>query len=147
MEKRIMSETSSDNKPVQKKQGSHRRTEITSEIRQLLKQKRLSLGLSYVDAAQFIGVHWTTFRKWENGETKMFTCAIARRVKHFIESPKPAFEYHVNEDEANQALDRLIHRLRNVYHLCQQQQPIQEKFIKRLETLLDEMLTIYSQSL
>ena len=39
------------------------------EHRQRLYQLRRRLGLSYQELANFFNMSWSTFRKWENGET------------------------------------------------------------------------------
>ena len=41
--------------------------ELTPEIRSRLHRKRMELGLTYNQLAEFFDVHWTTMRKWEGG--------------------------------------------------------------------------------
>ena len=129
------------------KKKNHHRVMISEETRMAMQQKRISLGLSFAGVAQFIGVHWSTYRKWENGETSKFTREIERRVKHFLDSPKPTFEYVVEDEDDLHRLDKLIHRLRSIYRLCNQQNTLREKLTSRLEGILDEILSQYSQTL
>ena len=65
--------------------ASHRRVPISMEVRQALHAKRLGFGLSYSGAAELIGVHWSTYRKWEIGQTTIYTREIERHVKIFLE--------------------------------------------------------------
>ena len=41
--------------------------ELTAEICNRIRRKRLELGLTYSQLAEFFNVHWTTMRKWEGG--------------------------------------------------------------------------------
>ena len=132
---------------VKEREALHHRVEISEQIRQALHQKRTSLGLSYAGAAEYIGVHWSTYRKWEIGQTTQFTRTIERRVKRFLtEEITPLSEPEPGEN-SERTLDKLIHRLRSTYRLCQKQPRLQERLTLRLENLIDETLSIYSQNL
>ena len=125
---------------------SHHRVPITEEVRQALREKRLSFGMSYSGAGEFIGVHWSTYRKWETGETTQYTREIERRVQCFLTEEKPSLATLDEHEKASRMMDKLIHRLRNTYRLCQRQPRLQERLVVRLEGLIDEILSIYSQN-
>ena len=135
-----------DNKAEMNKEraASHHRVPITEEIRQALRTKRLGFGLSYSGAAELIGVHWSTYRKWETGETTKFTREIERRIKSFLNEEKPSITTLDALDNSSRKMDKLIHRLRSTYRLCQKQPRLQDRLAFRLEGLIDEILSIYS---
>ena len=126
--------------------ASHHRVPISMEVRQALRTKRLGFGLSYSGAAELIGVHWSTYRKWEIGETTRYTREIERRVKFFLEEEKPMITTLDADEHSSRLMDKLITRLRNTYRLCQRQPRLQDRLLLRLESLLDEILSIYSQN-
>ena len=126
--------------------ASHRRVPISMEVRQALRTKRLGFGLSYTGAAELIGVHWSTYRKWEIGETSMYTREIERRIKCFLDEEKPMITTLDADEHSSRMLDKLINRLRNTFRLCQRQPRLQDRLTVRLENLLDEILDIYSQN-
>ena len=123
------------------------RVPITEETRQSLHAKRLGLGFSYSKAAEYIGVHWSTYRKWETGETTQYTKEVERRVKQFLTEEKPSLATIDEHERATRLMEKLISRFRNTYRLCRNQPRLQERLTARLETLIDEVLNICSQSL
>lgn len=125
---------------------NHHRVPITEEVRQALREKRLGFGMSYTGAAEFIGVHWSTYRKWETGETTKYTREIERRVQCFLTEEKPSIATLDDLEKSSRLMDKLIHRLRNTYRLCQRQPRLQDRLAIRLEGLIDEILSIYSQN-
>ncbi len=125
---------------------SHHRVPITEEVRKALREKRLRFGMSNSGAGEFIGVHWSTYRKWETGETTQYTREIERRVQCFLTEEKPSLATLDEHEKASRMMDKLIHRLRNTYRLCQRQPRLQERLVVRLEGLIDEILSIYSQN-
>jgi hypothetical protein len=52
---------------------------FSSEIRKLIRFKRLQLGLPYQRIAKLFAANWSTVRKWETGPTE--TCSVAMRPK------------------------------------------------------------------
>lgn len=136
--------------PVETGKGMalHQRVEITQEIRDALYQKRTALGMSYTMASEYIGVHWSTYRKWEIGKTSKFTRNVERRVMRFLEEDIPFNKMSSNPVESSsRTLEKLIHRLRSTYRLCQNQPSLQERLTLRLENLIDEMLNVFSQNM
>ena len=126
--------------------ASHRRVPITEETRKAMNAKRIGFGLSYTGAAELIGVHWSTYRKWEIGETSMCTREMERRILCFLEEDKPMITTLDADEHSSRLMDKLINRLRNTYRLCQKQPRLQDRLTVRLESLLDEILSIYSQN-
>lgn len=126
--------------------AGHRRVPISMDVRQALRAKRMGFGLSYSGAAELIGVHWSTYRKWEIGQTTMYTREIERRIQCFLNEEKPMITTLDADEHSSRLLDKLITRLRNTYRLCQRQPRLQDRLTVRLEDLLDEILNIYSQN-
>ncbi len=125
----------------------HKRVPITEETRKTLRAKRLGLGFSYSAAAEYIGVHWSTCRKWETGETTQYTRAVEHRVQYFLNEEKPSIAAIDEQERATRLMEKLISRFRYTYRLCRNQPRLQERLNARLETLIDEVLNICSQSL
>ena len=125
---------------------NHHRVPITEEVRQALREKRMGFGMSYSGAAEFIGVHWSTYRKWETGETTQYTREIERRVQCFLTEEKPSMATLDEQEKSTRMMEKLIHRLRYTHRLCQKQPRLQERLAVRLEALIDEILGIYSQN-
>ena len=124
----------------------HNRVPITEETRKALRAKRLGFGLSYSGAAEHIGVHWSTYRKWETGETTQYTRAVEHRVQYFLNEDKPSIAAIDEQERATRLMEKLISRFRYTYRLCRNQPRLTERLTARLETLIDDVLSIYSQS-
>jgi len=61
---------------------------LNKKYRNALKKKRLELGLSYNDAANFCEINVCTYRKWECGPTKRCeTCKIPK-IEKFLNFSK-----------------------------------------------------------
>jgi len=58
--------------------------EITTEIQRKLRRKRLELGLTYTQLAEFFHIHWTTMRKWEGGRVRFCLPRHRRQMQRFI---------------------------------------------------------------
>jgi transposase len=123
---------------------NHHRVPITEEVRKALREKRLGFGMSYTAAAEFIGVHWSTYRKWETGETTQYTREVERRVQCFLTEEKPSMATLDEHEKSSRMMEKLIHRLRNTYRLCQRQPRLQERLAIRLEGLIDDILSLSS---
>ena len=48
------------------------------------RRKRLALGLSYCALGRFLGVHWSTIRKWENGLICQCSLHFRKRIAGFL---------------------------------------------------------------
>ncbi len=57
---------------------------LDASMRQLLRQKRLQLGLSYQRLAAFFNVDWSTIRKWEQGPTHRCNALWQSQLEKFI---------------------------------------------------------------
>ncbi len=123
---------------------SHSRVTITDDIREALKAKRLRLGFSYAKVADCLGVHWSTYRKWEREETTQCTHLTLERMQIFLkdetltESVKTVTPEHV--------MDKLMRRQRNLFRLISNDLKRREKFLTRLEALLDDTLEEWSRT-
>ncbi|NLF93306.1 MAG: helix-turn-helix transcriptional regulator [Oligosphaeraceae bacterium] len=57
---------------------------LDAGMRQLIRQKRLQLGLSYQRLAAFFNVDWSTIRKWEQGPTNRCNALWQSLLENFI---------------------------------------------------------------
>lgn len=57
---------------------------LDAGMRQLIRQKRLQLGLSYQRLAFFFNVDWSTIRKWEHGPTHRCHALWQSQLEKFI---------------------------------------------------------------
>ena len=58
--------------------------EMTPEIRTRLHRKRMELGLTYAQLAEFFEIHWTTLRKWEGGHVTRCHPAHRLMMQRFV---------------------------------------------------------------
>lgn len=59
--------------------------EMTPEICTRLHRKRMELGLTYTQLAEFFEVHWTTMRKWEGGRVTRCHASHRLMMQRFID--------------------------------------------------------------
>ena len=57
---------------------------FTNDFRLELQRRRKALGLSYCALSRFLGVHWSTIRKWEVGKIRHCSDHFRRRVAKFL---------------------------------------------------------------
>ena len=116
------------------------RVPITDEIREALKAKREKLHYSYNDVAELLGVHWSTYRKWELQSTTHYSGLMEQRVIAFLND-----DLHGQANEADMAaLEKLMNRQKSVFRLLSNDLKMQTKFFSHMEKLLDETLDKYS---
>ena len=63
--------------------------------RHAMRRHRMALGLSYSALGRFLGVHWSTIRKWENGLIRQCTLQLRTRVASFLRGDYD-FDIHAN---------------------------------------------------
>jgi hypothetical protein len=120
---------------------------FTEDIRRLMKKKREELGLPYLTVAQYFSVNWSTFRKWENGET--VNCGLRHR---------PLIEAFINGDldkelkaiytassvkypsTAPSKVYQAMERIANTYTLCAQNPSIGETMLEKIEQIAMDTL-------
>ena len=124
-----------------KKEHLHtNRVPITDEIREALKAKREKLHYSYNDVAELLGVHWSTYRKWELQSTTHYSGLMEQRVIAFLND-----DLRGQANEADMAaLEKLMNRQKSVFRLLSNDLKMQTKFFSHMEKLLDETLDKYS---
>ena len=124
-----------------KKEHLHtNRVPITDEIREALKAKREKLHYSYNDVAELLGVHWSTYRKWELQETTHYSGLMEQRIKSYLNGDLP-----VHDNVADMAaLEKLINRQKSLFRLLLNDYKLQMKFFSDMEKLLDKTLDKYS---
>ncbi len=120
---------------------------FTDEIRMLMKKKREELGLPYLTIAQFFKINWSTFRKWENGET--VNCGLRHRplIEAFLNgeldddlkslySANAAKYPTTTSSKVYQAMERVA----NTYTLCAQNPTIGENMLAKIEQIAMDTL-------
>ena len=116
------------------------RVPITDEIREALKAKREKLHYSYNDVAELLGVHWSTYRKWELQSTTHYSGLMEQRVIAFLND-----DLRGQANEADMAtLEKLMNRQKSVFRLLSNDLKMQTKFFSDMEKLLDQTLDKYS---
>jgi transcriptional regulator with XRE-family HTH domain len=127
-------------KAKMKKENLHSRVPITNEILEALKAKREKMHYSYNDVAELLGVHWSTYRKWELQETTHYSGLMEQRIKSYLNGDLP-----VHDNVADMAaLEKLINRQKSLFRLLVDDYKLQMKFFSDMEKLLDKTLDKYS---
>lgn len=115
---------------------------FTDEIRRQIRAKRQELGLPYLTVAQYFSINWSTFRKWESGETS--NCGLRHRplIEAFIngdldEDLKAIYTANsikyptMTPPKVYQAMERVA----NTYTLCAQNPAIGDNLIEKIEQI------------
>ena len=127
-------------KAKMKKENLHSRVPITNEILEALKAKREKMHYSYNDVAELLGVHWSTYRKWELQSTTHYSGLMEQRVIAYLND-----DLHEQANVADMAdLERLVNRQKSVFRLLSNDLKMQMKFFSNMEKLLDKTLDKYS---
>ena len=129
----------------------HRRIKFdgtfTNEIRRLMKKKREELGLPYYTIAQYFTVNWSTFRKWENGETS--NCGLRHRplIEGFINGDMDkelkaiyAAQSVKYPSSTPSKVYQAMERVANTYTLCAQNPSIGESMLEKIEQIAMDTL-------
>ena len=120
---------------------------FTDEIRRLMKKKREELGLPYYTIAQYFTINWSTFRKWENGET--INCGLRNRplIEAFINGDldkELKAIYTANSvkypSSAPSKVYQAMERVANTYTLCAQNPSIGETMLEKIEQIAMDTL-------
>ena len=123
-----------------KNENLHNRVPITDEIREALKEKREKMHYSYNDVAELLGVHWSTYRKWELQETTHYSGLMEQKVIAYLND-----ELHGQINAADMAaLEKLVNRQKSVFRLLSDDLKMQMKFFTDMEKLIDKTLDKYS---
>ena len=140
MEQKVIAYLNDDLHGQAKIKEEHNRVPITDEIREALKAKREKLHYSYNDVAELLGVHWSTYRKWELQSTTHYSGLMEQRVIAFLND-----DLHGQANEADMAaLEKLMNRQKSVFRLLSNDLKMQTKFFSHMEKLLDQTLDKYS---
>ncbi|MBQ7176620.1 MAG: hypothetical protein IJS08_04325 [Victivallales bacterium] len=83
------------------------RGEITDELRKQLIMKRNALNLSYAKMWVLLGVNWSTVRKWETGETKLYTYKAFIKSDEYANESRPLEERIESWLESEKGMDYL----------------------------------------
>ena len=127
-------------KDKKKNENLHNRVQITDEIREALKAKREKMHYSYNDVAELLGVHWSTYRKWELQSTTHYSGLMEQRVIAYLND-----DLHEQFNAADMAaLEKLVNRQKSVFRLLSNDLRMQMKFFSDMEKLIDKTLDKYS---
>ena len=115
---------------------------LTPEIRQRLRAKRYELGLPFQRVASFLGINWSTFRKWEQGPTESCELCFRPSLEAFLNGqydadlrkltrPKSAAQ-NTSDDMPPEVL-QCLERISNAYRLCQTRPDLREKIVRQID--------------
>lgn len=113
---------------------------FTDQIRKLIRDKRLELGLPYHTISQYFTINWSTFRKWENGETGR--CELRHRplIESFIngdldEDLKAIFVSSNMKYPQGTPIQvfQAMERIANTYTLCSHNPEIGDDLLNKIE--------------
>ena len=123
-----------------KNENLHNRVPITDEICEALKEKREKMHYSYNDVAELLGVHWSTYRKWELQETTHYSGLMEQKVIAYLND-----DLHEQFNVADMAaLEKLVNRQKSVFRLLSNDLRMQMNFFTNMEKLIDKTLDKYS---
>ena len=105
--------------------------DFTDEIRAAIRSKRIELGLQFNRIASFMGVNWSTFRKWENGPTRHCDVCYRPKIENFIngnyDSQLLTYLTDTSYDEflngLPERIQMVMEKFTNAYALCNREQP------------------------
>ena len=135
----------------------NKRVRITEEMRVALAECRVSRKLSYARMALLLDVHWSTYRKWEKGETKWYTRQFDMNARKLIElgDDNPLLEeLKLDRDvttmdigvEQEARLERLLRQSKSMWRICGRDFAARLKFLHNLEASLDDFMRIVSRN-
>lgn len=114
---------------------------FTSEHRRRLRQLRERLGLSYQELGNFFNLSWSTFRKWERGETPSCQPRHIELIKGLLNGEYDE-KLHASHEPIESLLDSwrrmpaLMHqcmeRIASTYDLCQGRPEVCANLVERL---------------
>ena len=115
---------------------------FTTNIRILMKKKRILLGLPYHRLGDLFGTDWSTVRKWEQGPTKKCELIYRPKIEGFINGDydlelagKPIVEkrYHLYRLSSSSSMYQCMERIAIAYQLCQSTPNLSDIFLKEIE--------------
>ena len=119
-------------------------------FRELMRRKRIELGISYQQVGDLMHLSWSTIHKWENGRTKGCHSCHIRRIRNFLDG---VYDKQFNAENAGkfftmpnvpEPLHRLFERMVSAYRLCKHYPEIGEHFLhnsnEALKQLVNELL-------
>ncbi len=116
--------------------------EFTEVWRRCLRGRRRSLNLTYLQLGTFIGVHWSTVRKWECGVTVSCHPRHWERVRNFLEgyydgeiqtqflTPEEVVD---NWSRLPACVRNCLERVVNTYGLCEPRPELRERFVNKID--------------
>lgn len=118
-------------------------------LRQRLRRKRVELGLSYQRLSEYLGVHWSTIRKWEVGPTAFCHVQVARRLLRLLTG---GMDDEIQQHESHPVYGRAprylpdnarlcLERVGSTYAVCNRRHDLQGELLQQLETLSNSALT------
>ena len=129
---------SSDEEP--KKKRIKFTCQFTDEIRQLIRRKRNQLGLSYAQMADFLGINWTTIRKWEKGPTGYCELVYRPKIEGFINGDfdddfidKGTLASKGYEPPMPEAVYQCFERIAGVCTLCNGNETIIQELVEHVD--------------
>lgn len=118
-------------------------------LRQRLRRKRVEMGLSYQRLSEYLGVHWSTIRKWEVGPTAFCHGQAGRRLLRLLTG---GMDDEIQLNESNPIYGNTprylpenarlcLERMGNTYAVCKSRYDLQGVFLQQLGEVSNTALT------
>ena len=122
---------------------------LTPKIRQQLRAKRKSLGLSLQQLAQFLRISWATIWKWERGESRSCTVKCIPLIEAFLQG-----EYDGSLREMTgagspplppnpPAVQECVTKIAGAYELCEGNETLRRGLLEGIHSLTREAIRQY----
>lgn len=122
--------------------------QFTDVIRIAFCRKRLQLGLSYHQLAEFFGLHWSTVRKWEVGPTICCERVYRAKIEGFINGDydkdlqeKAEYEQTGYEMPMPETVYQCFERIAGVCTLCNGDQEIIRDLVDQVDEVTRRALS------
>ena len=115
---------------------------FTVNIRNVMRKKRILLGLTYHRLGDLFGTDWSTVRKWEQGPTKKCELIYRPKIEGYINGdydleltgkPLAGKKYHLYRLSSSSSMYQCIERIAIAYQLCQSTPNLSDTFLKEIE--------------
>ena len=126
--------------------------------RHAMRRHRMALGLSYSALGRFLGVHWSTIRKWEAGITGACHPRHIKRVTKFLQgdfdeqmrviSRQDVFPKLQPVRRIPLAVDQCLERASQTYQLCHADYPeLGNAFLVAIDQAIQDAIRAFLERL
>lgn len=127
---------------------------FTPEIRKKFRCKRLQLGLSFANIGQFLGVNWSTVRKWEQGPTRSCSGFLVKKIQRFLAG---GYDSVLNEKcryrgdagyyphQIPEIVSQCSEKVANTYFLCDHHPDLRKELMENVVDITNSVLASLAQ--